>query len=124
MLPKNLLVVDDSPTARMLISLTLKKGLGYKIQEAADGTEAVAKLESGQVDLVLTDVKMPKMNGFELISYIRGQHSRPEIPIIVITTKGEEADRDHGLALGANGYIPKPISGTEVLTQVRNLLKD
>ncbi len=120
---KNLLVVDDSATARMLISLTLKKGVGYNILEAADGTEAVTRLESGQVDLVLTDVKMPKMDGLELIAYIRAKHSQPALPIIVISTKGEEADRDRGLALGANEYIPKPISGAKVLAQVKKLLE-
>ena len=78
---KNLLVVDDSATARMLISLTLKKGVGYNILEAADGTEAVTRLESGQIDLVLTDVKMPKMDGLELITYIRVHTlARPELP--------------------------------------------
>jgi CheY-like chemotaxis protein len=107
----------------MLISLTLKKGVGYNILEATDGTEAVTRLESGQVDLVLTDVKMPKMDGLELITYIRAHHSQPGLPIIVISTKGEEADRDRGLALGANEYIPKPISGAKVLAQVKKLLE-
>jgi CheY-like chemotaxis protein len=122
MTTKNLLVVDDSATTRMLISLTLKKGESFNIIEASDGTEAVARLDSEPVDMVLTDINMPKMNGLELITHIRANHSRDDIPIIVITTKGEEADRDQGLALGANAYLLKPISGTQLQSLVNELL--
>jgi two-component system chemotaxis response regulator CheY len=119
---KNLLIVDDSPTTRMLITLTLKKNDAYRIVEAADGQQAVAKLGSEQIDLVLTDIGMPNMNGLELISYIRARH--PGIPIIVITTKGEEQDLDRGFALGANAYLPKPISGARLQSLVKELLAE
>jgi CheY-like chemotaxis protein len=118
---KNLLVVDDSATARMLITLTLKKNSGYRITEAGDGTEAVDKLGSESFDLVLTDVKMPKMDGLELIKHIRSKHS-PEVPIIVITTKGEESDRDQGLKLGANAYLSKPVNGIQLMELVKKFL--
>jgi CheY-like chemotaxis protein len=121
---KNLLVVDDSATARMLITLTLKKNSDYRITEAGDGTEAVDKLGSGPFDLVLTDVKMPKMDGLELIAYIRSKHSEPNLPIIVITTKGEEADRDKGLELGANAYLSKPVNGAQLMEQVKKILRN
>ena len=119
---KNLLVVDDSATTRMLICLTLKKGESFNIIEAADGTEAVARLDSESVDMVLTDINMPNMNGLELITHIRENHSNQNIPIIVITTKGEETDRDRGLALGANAYVLKPISGAKLQSLVKELL--
>lgn len=119
---KNLLVVDDSATTRMLITLTLKKGDEFEILEAADGKEAVARLDSEKVDLVVTDINMPNMNGLELITHIRSQHQSSKLPIIVITTKGEESNRDQGLALGANAYLSKPVSGAELQNLVKELL--
>jgi two-component system chemotaxis response regulator CheY len=119
---KNLLVVDDSATTRMLICLTLKKGESFNIIEASDGTEAVARLASEPVDMVLTDINMPNMNGLELITHIRANHANQNIPIIVITTKGEETDRDQGLALGADAYLLKPISGAQLQSLVKELL--
>ncbi|GMR21961.1 MAG: response regulator [Acidobacteriota bacterium] len=119
---KNLLVVDDSATTRMLISLTLKKEGTYTITEVADGKEAVDKLGDESVDCVLTDINMPHMNGLDLIAYIRAKHSEPTVPIIVITTQGEEKSRDEGLAKGANAYLTKPISGPKLVTLVKELL--
>jgi CheY-like chemotaxis protein len=119
---RNLLVVDDSATARMLITLTLNKNRSFRILEASDGNEAVIILGSESVDLVLTDVKMPHMDGLELIAHIRSKHSNPDLPIIVITTKGEESDRDKGMKLGANAYLTKPVSGAELTRQVQQIL--
>ncbi len=119
---KNLLVVDDSATTRMLISLTLKKEGTYTITEVTNGKEAVDKLGDQSVDCVLTDINMPHMNGLDLIAYIRAKHSEPTVPIIVITTRGEEASRDEGLAKGANAYLTKPISGAELVSLVKELL--
>ena len=119
---KNLLVVDDSATTRMLISLTLKKEGTYTIIEVANGQEAVDKLGDQSVDCVLTDLNMPQMNGLDLIEYIRAKHSEPTVPIIVITTRGEEEARDEGLAKGANAYLTKPISGPKLVSLVKELL--
>jgi two-component system chemotaxis response regulator CheY len=122
MTTKNLLVVDDSATTRMLISLTLKKGDDLRIIEASDGKEALVQLDSQHVDLVLTDINMPNMDGLELITRIRSNRREPKIPIIVITTKGEETSRDEGLALGADAYVLKPISGAKLQSLVKELL--
>jgi two-component system chemotaxis response regulator CheY len=119
---KNLLVVDDSATTRMLITLTLKKEGTYSITEVANGKEAVDKLGDQSVDCVLTDINMPHMNGLDLITYIRSKHSEPKVPIIVITTQGEEESRDEGLAKGANAYLTKPISGPKLVSLVKELL--
>jgi two-component system, chemotaxis family, chemotaxis protein CheY len=119
---KSLLVVDDSATTRMLISLTLKKEGVYRIVEVSNGREAVDKLSVEAVDCVLTDINMPQMNGLDLISYIRSQHREPKLPIIVITTQGEEESRDKGMAQGANAYLTKPISGPKLVSLVRELL--
>ena len=119
---KNLLIVDDSATARMLISMTVNKNAAFRVLEASDGNEAMACLESEPVDLVLTDIQMPNMNGLELISQIRSRSLSQKLPIIVITTRGEEADRDRSLSLGANAYISKPISGAKLQGLVKELL--
>jgi CheY-like chemotaxis protein len=119
---KNLLVVDDSATTRMLISLTLKKEGVYRIVEVSNGKEAVDKLAAEPVDCVLTDINMPQMNGLDLITYIRSQHREPKLPIIVITTQGEEEARDKGMAQGANAYLTKPISGPKLVSLVKELL--
>ncbi len=121
---KNLLVVDDSATTRMLICLTLKKEGVYNITEVANGQEAVDKLGAESVDCVLTDINMPEMNGLDLISYIRSSHSEPKVPIVIITTQGEEASRDEGLSKGADAYLTKPISGPKLVTLVKELLQD
>ena len=122
MATKNLLVVDDSATTRMLIALTLKKEGIYNIVEVTNGREAVDKLSVEPVDCVLTDINMPQMNGLDLISYIRSEHRDPEVPIIVITTQGEEESRDKGLAQGANAYLTKPISGPKLVSLVKELV--
>ena len=119
---KNLLVVDDSATTRMLISLTLKKEGIYNIVEVGNGREAVSKLSAEPVDCVLTDINMPQMNGLELISYIRTEHREPKVPIIVITTEGEKDSRDEGMKKGANAYLTKPISGPKLVSLVKELL--
>ena len=119
---KNLLVVDDSATTRMLISLTLKKEGIYNITEVSNGQEAIDKLGAESVDCVLTDINMPQMNGLELIDYIRSEYRQPKVPIIVIATQGEEENRDKGLAQGANAYLTKPISGPKLVSLVKELL--
>jgi CheY-like chemotaxis protein len=107
---KRILVVDDSSTMRMFISLSIKKVLkDSTVIEAVNGLDAFQKLQGHDFDLVLTDMVMPEMDGAQLIKKIRGTLGK-NIPIIVVTTKGEERDRDIGLSLGADGYITKPVN--------------
>jgi two-component system chemotaxis response regulator CheY len=106
----------------MLISLTLKKEGVYRILEVSNGREAVDKLNCEPIDCVLTDINMPQMNGLDLIGHIRSQHKEPKLPIIVITTQGEEESRDKGMALGANAYLTKPISGPKLVSLVKELV--
>jgi two-component system chemotaxis response regulator CheY len=107
---KKVLVADDSQTMRMFILFHLIKMLpGVQIMEAENGVAAVEKLMRQDVDLILTDMNMPEMDGAGVIRTVR-QGLKKQTPIIVITTKGENSDRDRGLALGANGYITKPLN--------------
>jgi CheY-like chemotaxis protein len=105
---KAVLVVDDSTVMRMVIVMSLKRILSVKITEAVNGRDALAKLENGTFDLLLTDMVMPEMDGAELIREVRNR-LKNDIPIVVITTKGEEKDRNVGLSLGANSYLTKPV---------------
>jgi len=120
----NFLVVEDSPTMRQLISFSLKRFKNAKIIEAVDGVDALKKLSGpDKIDLILTDINMPVMDGLKLISLIRGDDSLREIPIVVITTEGANEDRRRALELGANEYLCKPIQANQVFSVVKGLLK-
>ncbi len=107
---KRVLVVDDSETVRMFIFFHLIKLLpGAQLIEAVNGVDALEKLKQQDCDLVLTDMNMPEMDGAGFISAVRNELKK-DMPIVVITTKGEQKDREQGLALGANGYITKPLN--------------
>ncbi|MEK6657961.1 MAG: response regulator [Nitrospirota bacterium] len=117
-----ILVVDDSATMRMFLSMTLKRVFAdITITEAENGVDAIKKMQTQDVDLVLTDMMMPEMNGLQLIENIRKLLNK-DVPIIVITTKGEEENRELGLSLGANGYITKPVSGNKLKDEVLKFL--
>ncbi|MDX1582991.1 MAG: response regulator [Thermoanaerobaculia bacterium] len=116
------LVVEDSPTMRQLISFSLKRFKGAKIIEAVDGVDALKKLSGEQIDLILTDINMPVMDGLKLVSLVRQNEDLKNIPIIIITTEGAEEDRERGLALGANAYISKPIQSSHLIKTIGELL--
>ena len=117
------LVVEDSPTMRQLITFSLKRIPGAKIVEASDGVDALKKLKEERFDLIVSDINMPLMDGLKLVSMIRNDPANQSIPIIIVTTEGSQADRDKGLALGANAYLSKPIQTNELLKVVKELLK-
>jgi two-component system chemotaxis response regulator CheY len=116
------LVVEDSPTMRQLISFSLKRFKGCKIVEAVDGVDALKKLSSDKVDVILTDINMPVMDGLKLVSLVRQNPELKAIPIIIITTEGADEDRQRGLALGANAYIAKPIQSSHLIKTITELL--
>ena len=116
------LVVEDSPTMRQLISFSLKRFKGCKIVEAVDGVDALKKLSSDKIDVILTDINMPVMDGLKLVSLVRQNPELKAIPIIIITTEGADEDRQRGLALGANAYIAKPIQSSHLIKTITELL--
>ncbi len=117
------LVVEDSPTMRQLIAFSLKRFPNAKTIEAVDGLDALRKLtRSEKVDLILTDINMPIMDGLKLVSMVRQNADLKNIPIIIITTEGAEEDRERGLALGANAYIAKPIQSSHLIKTISELL--
>jgi len=118
----NILVVEDSPTMRQLISFAMKRIAGSKVIEATDGVDALKKLSSEKIDLILCDINMPVMDGLKLVSLVRGSPGYKDIPIIMITAEGAEEDRKRALAIGANAYLPKPIQTQELIKLVNGYI--
>ena len=112
-----ILVVEDSETMRSLIASSLEElDLPLKICEAASGFEALRILPREDIDLVVTDINMPDINGLELLSFVRSNARYRDVPVVIVSTEGSERDRDKGLGLGADAYLVKPFE-PEVLRQ-------
>src|SRR5437867_1687160 len=113
------LVVDDEPIVRDVVVRYLRRD-GYETREAATGDEARRILEAESPELVVLDVMLPGVDGLELCRWIR---SRSELPVIMLTARGEETDRIVGLELGADDYVTKPFSPRELATRVKTVLR-
>ena len=112
----NVLIVDDSSSMRAIVRKIIKAS-GFNIGElleAADGKEAIKVLTDEWVDLVLTDINMPNMNGLELISEIKKDEMLKSIPVVMVTTEGSEKRIQESMKLGASGYIKKPFLPEEI----------
>ena len=118
---KSILTVDDARTIRQMVSFTLK-GAGYDVLEAQDGTFALSILQTHAVDLVLTDVNMPNMNGIELTRQLRALPSFAKTPIVLLTTESDPGKKAEGRAAGATGWIVKPFGQEQLLAIVNKLL--
>ncbi len=118
---KKILLVDDAETILMMERMILGKA-GYELLTAKDGQEAVTKAVAERPDLILMDVVMPKMDGFEACRRLRGHDATKAIPIIMVTTRGEAANVESAFQSGCDDYITKPINGLEVLTKVKSAL--
>jgi CheY-like chemotaxis protein len=124
---RTFLVVDDSATIRQLLTLTLRKlngGSQLRIVEATDGREALEKVRAAHYDLVLTDIKMPNMDGLEFLHRVRTELENSTLPIIIISTKGEEEDVARGLELGATAYLTKPVSAPKLLETIGRIFAE
>jgi diguanylate cyclase (GGDEF)-like protein len=116
--PLNVLIIEDHPDQRDLLAIVLQRE-GYQVLTAANGVEALEQLERETIQIVLSDIMMPKMDGFELIKKIRSNPALKAIYVILITARIQEGDRVRGLDLGADDYITKPFSFSELLARVR-----
>lgn len=116
------LLVDDSTTALMVERLLLGT-TAYDITTARDGREAVEKAALDRPDLILMDMMMPHMTGIEACRALRAMPSTKDVPIILVTTRGEPESIGNGIASGCTDYITKPIDGTELLSKVRQHLR-
>lgn len=118
----NILVVEDSPTMRQLISFAIKRIPDSRIIEASDGVDALKKLSSEKIDIILADINMPIMDGLKLVNLVRSNPSYKHIPIIMITTEGAEEDKNRALAMGANAYLTKPIQTQDLMKLVSSFI--
>jgi len=118
---KKILLVDDSNTILMMEKMMLNRG-PYTLVTASNGEEAVIKAAAEIPDLILMDVIMPKMDGFEACRRIRQLSAVAAVPIIMVTTRGEEHNIETGYQAGCTDYITKPIDGIELLSKLRNYL--
>jgi two-component system OmpR family response regulator len=114
-----ILVVDDDPRLRELVRYSLDRA-GFRVREAGDGRAALQAVAAAAPDLVLLDVKMPEMDGIEVCRQLRKDR---EIPIIFLSTLGEEVDRVRGLELGGDDYVTKPFLPNELVSRVRAVLR-
>jgi CheY-like chemotaxis protein len=118
---KKVLLVDDSSTTLMLERLILSH-TPYDIITAKDGVEAVEKSRADSPDLIVMDLVMPRMGGFEACLQIREHEATRSIPIIVVTTRGESQNREAGFANGCSDFVTKPLNSVELLSKLRNFL--
>lgn len=114
-----ILVVDDEPMVREVLSQYLATD-GFDVIEAGDGDAAVAAVTDESPDLVLLDLMLPKRNGLDVLGFIRGTS---QLPVILLTARGDESDRVRGLEAGADDYVVKPFSAREVVARVRSVLR-
>ena len=118
---KKILLVDDSSTVLLMERMILSKN-EYDVVTARDGQEGVEKALSEKPDLILMDVVMPRMDGFEACRRLREQEDTRSIPVIMVTTRGELASVETGYSSGCNDYVTKPINGLELLAKVKSCL--
>jgi len=118
---RTIMTVDDAQTMRNMISFTLK-GAGHQVVEAPDGLQALNALRSRQVDLVISDVNMPNMDGIELTRQLRAIPAYARTPIILLTTESDPGMKDKGRAAGATGWIVKPFQQDQLLAVISKVL--
>jgi two-component system chemotaxis response regulator CheY len=116
------LVVDDSKVMRDMITACLRPDAGLAITHAATGLEAIERLSLEPFDLLVLDLNMPDIGGLEVVEFVRSQDKLRELPILIVTTRGEESSRTAVLAAGASRYVTKPFAPEAILGEVRSLL--
>jgi len=117
----NILIVDDSPTELHVLSNMLEKN-GHAVISAADGEEGVARAKADKPDLILMDVVMPGLNGFQASRQISSDPETSSIPIVIVSTKDQETDKMWGLRQGAKDYLTKPVKEKELIATISSLL--
>lgn len=117
---RKILVVDDEPFILKSLTFVLKKE-GFHVDSATNGLEALEVIRKEKPDLVFLDIMMPKMNGLEVCQWIRQDPQLRDIHVIILTAKGQEADREKGLQIGADEYMTKPFSPSMVVKRIREI---
>ena len=118
---QRILIVDDEPHIRRLLATRLQTE-GYDVEEACDGEDGLLMLPDFDPDLVILDLMMPGANGLEVLSRIRADPERSAVPVIILTGKGQDGDRDLAMAGGAADFVTKPFSPMKLLARIREIL--
>ena len=118
---KVILTADDSASVRQMVAFTLK-GAGYSVIEASDGKDALTKAKGNPVNMVVTDLNMPNMNGIDLIKALRAEAKYKFIPIVMLTTESQDTRKQEGKSAGATGWIVKPFKPEQLLAVVKKVL--
>jgi two-component system chemotaxis response regulator CheY len=118
-----ILVVDDDKTTRKILGIYLKSK-GYTVAYAENGLDAMEKLGTENINLVMTDLNMPYMDGLELIKNIRADETFSEVPILMVTTEADDEERRKATEAGADGYLVKPVSADMVSKNIKSILAD
>lgn len=118
---KVIMTVDDSASVRQMVSFTLKQA-GYGVLEASDGKDALSKIDGAGVNMVLTDLNMPHMDGIELIRALRANPSCKFLPIVMLTTESQPEKKQEGKTAGATGWIVKPFKPDQLLAVIKKVL--
>lgn len=118
---KKVLIVDDEPNIVISVEFLMRRE-GFEVLVARDGEEGLARIQAARPDLVVLDVMMPKLDGFEVCKAVRADPTLAGVRILMLTAKGRAAEISKGLALGADAYIPKPFATRELVAKVKELL--
>ncbi len=120
---KTILCVDDSPSIRQMLSFTLKT-VGYTVLDAVDGSDGLEKAKENQVDLIITDQNMPKMDGLTFIRELRAMEKYQKTPILMLTTESSDVMKSQGRSAGATGWLVKPFDPKKLIEVVKKVLGD
>lgn len=118
---KKILIIDDSAVFRKIVSVHLKNA-NYDLIEAVDGVDAINKLKGVKVDLIVSDMNMPNMDGITFIKTVKAEPEHKFTPIIMLTTESQEEKKNEGLSAGARAWLTKPFSPEELLATIRKML--
>jgi len=119
---KEVLIVDDSKVMREMIVACLRPENGFAFTQAASGLEAIEKLSLKPFDLLVLDLNMPDIGGIEVVEFVRSQDTLRDLPIIIVTTRGDDESRAQSLAAGASRFVTKPFTPAQLLEEVRGVI--
>lgn len=120
-MPKTVMIVDDSTSLRQVVSIALK-GAGYDVIEACDGKDALSKLDGAKINLIISDVNMPNMDGITFVKEAKKLANYKFTPVIMLTTESQETKKAEGQAAGAKAWVVKPFKPEQMLTAVSKLV--
>ncbi|WP_368204502.1 response regulator [Aeromonas sp. s5] len=120
-MPKTVLIVDDSATIRQVVGMTLK-GAGYEVMEASDGKDALKKLDGKKINLIISDVNMPNMDGISFVKEAKKLASYKFTPVIMLTTESQDSKKQEGQTAGAKAWVVKPFQPDQMLAAVAKLI--